>query len=346
MKTSSLLAITIAILFALTACHDTATTTTSPLLVRGDMTNTGDTLVAITLENQNNPEEIVVKNGKFEHNLNVSTPTPMIIASPAVLRQQPGALIQIIAMPGDTLVLSGDAMGKFSMGGSKFYKQYDEVVRVLSGSTQPDTLQQQCLDFIKSHSDYEACVEMVGVLSSISTEKMKEAVALLSPEVKNGRMKTLIDEIVKTAENNEQAMPGTLAEGSEAPDFTLTDINGSQQSLKALRGKVVVIDFWGSWCGWCIKGFPKMKEYYEKYKGKMEILGVDCNDSQEAWRKAVTDNALPWLHVYCPKESPLLGQYQIQGFPTKVIVSAEGKIIRTVIGEDPQFYTFLDELLK
>ena len=89
-----------------------------------------------------------------------------------------------------------------------------------------------------------------------------------------------------------------------------------------------------------------MKEYYEKYKGKMEILGVDCNDTQQAWRKAVADNALPWLHVYCPKESPLLGQYQIQGFPTKVIVSAEGKIVRTIIGEDPQFYTFLDELLK
>ena len=141
-------------------------------------------------------------------------------------------------------------------------------------------------------------------------------------------------------------MPPTLAEGSEAPDFTLADINGGQQSLKALRGKVVVIDFWGSWCGWCIKGFPKMKEYYEKYKGKMEILGVDCNDTQQAWRKAVADNALPWLHVYCPKESPLLGQYQIQGFPTKVIVSAEGKIVRTIIGEDPQFYTFLDELLK
>ncbi len=249
-------------------------------------------------------------------------------------------------MPGDTLILSGDAMGEYTMSGSAFYKQYDEVAKALNGINQRDTLQQLCLDFIKSHPNYEASVEMVGVLSSISPEKMKEGIALLSPDVKNGRMKTLIDEIVKTAENSQQNMPPTLAEGSEAPDFTLTDINGGQQSLKALRGKVVVIDFWGSWCGWCIKGFPKMKEYYEKYKGKMEILGVDCNDTQQAWRKAVADNALPWLHVYCPKESPLLGQYQIQGFPTKVIVSAEGKIVRTVIGEDPQFYTFLDELLK
>ena len=346
MRIPSLLGIAVTtLLFTLTACHDKATTP-SPLLVRGNMTNMGDTLIALTLENQNNPEEIVVNNGKFEKSISVSTPTPMILASPAVLRQQQGLLIQIIAMPGDTLILSGDAMGEYTMSGSKFYKEYDEVVKVLTGSNQPDTLQQMCLDFIKAHPNYEACVEMVGVLSSISTEKMKEGIALLSPDVRNGRMKTLIDEIVKTAENSQRTEPDMLAEGSEAPDFTLTDINGSQQSLKALRGKVVVIDFWGSWCGWCIKGFPKMKEYYAKYKEKMEILGVDCNDTQQAWRKAVADNDLPWLHVYCPKESPLLSQYQIQGFPTKVIVSAEGKVIRTVIGEDPQFYTFLDELLK
>ena len=345
MKTPSLLTIAVATLFTLTACHDTPTTTL-PLLVCGNMTNTGDTLIALTLENQNNPEEITVSNGQFEKSISVSSPTPMVLASPAVLRQQQGALIQIIAMPGDTLILSGDAMGEYTMSGSTFYKQYDEVAKALNGINQRDTLQQLCLDFIKSHPNYEASVEMVGVLSSISPEKMKEGIALLSPDVRNGRMKTLIDEIVKTAESSLQNMPPTLAEGSEAPNFTLADINGGQQSLKALRGKVVVIDFWGSWCGWCIKGFPKMKEYYEKYKGKMEILGVDCNDTQQAWRKAVADNALPWLHVYCPKESPLLGQYQIQGFPTKVIVSAEGKIVRTIIGEDPQFYTFLDELLK
>ena len=345
MKIPSLLSTVAAtLLLTLTACNDT-TVSTSQFWVRGDMANTGDTLVAITLENQNNPEEIVVNNGKFESCLNVSAPTPMIIASPAVLRQQQGALIQIIAMPGDTRVLSGDATGEYTMSGSTFYEQYNEVLKALSGSTQPDSLQQRCLDFIKNHGNYEACVEMIGVLSSISTEKMKEGIALLSPDVRNGRMKTLIDEIEKTSESRQQ-QPGMLAEGSEAPDFTLTDINGNQQSLKALRGKMVVIDFWGSWCGWCIKGFPKMKEYYEKYKEKMEILGVDCNDTQQAWRKAVADKALPWLHVYCPKESTVLEQYQIQGFPTKVIVSAEGKIIRTIIGEDPQFYTLLDQLLK
>lgn len=330
----------------LMACQDKPTAgTNAPMLVRGDMANVSDTLVALTLENQNNPEEIIVSNGKFEHQLQVASPTPMLLVSPAVLRQQPGTIIQIIAMPGDTLQLTGDASGDYTMSGSTFYKQYDEVAKALKGTNDPDTLAQRSLDFIKAHPDYEACVEMIGVLSSVSPGKMKEGLALISPKVKDGRLKPLFKEILETAQSSEQPA-GTLTNSTEAPDFTLTDINGKPQSLKALRGKVVVIDFWGSWCGWCIKGFPKMKEYYGKYKDKMEILGVDCNDTQQAWRKAVAENSLPWLHVFCPKESQLLSQYQIQGFPTKVIVSAEGKIIRTVIGEDPKFYSFLDELFK
>ena len=343
MKTSSLFTL-VMVAFLLMACHDKPATP-SQMLVRGNLTNVGDTLVALTLENQNNPEEIIVSNGKFEQSINVFSPTPMLLVSPAVLRDQPGPIIQIIAMPGDTLVLSGDAMGNYNMSGSAFYKQYDEVAKTLKDTNDPDTLKQRSLDFIKAHPDYEACVEIIGVLSSISPEKMKEAIELLSPKVKSGRLSGLLNEIMGTAQASEQPA-GTLTNGTEAPDFTLTDINGGQQSLKALRGKVVVIDFWGSWCGWCIKGFPKMKEYYAKYKEKMEILGVDCNDTQQAWREAVADNSLPWLHVFCPKESPLLKQYQIQGFPTKVIVSAEGKIVRTFIGEDPKFYSFLDELLK
>lgn len=135
-------------------------------------------------------------------------------------------------------------------------------------------------------------------------------------------------------------------DGTVAPDFTLNDLNGQPLKLSSLRGRYVVIDFWGSWCGWCIKGIPKMKEYYAKYKDKMEILGVDCNDSEEKWKAAVSQYQLPWLHVYCTRKSTVLADYAVRGFPTKVIVDPEGKIVRTVIGEDPAFYELLDELLK
>ena len=62
-----------------------------------------------------------------------------------------------------------------------------------------------------------------------------------------------------------------------AKDFTLKDINGNDLSLSNLRGKYVVLDFWGSWCGWCMKGLPDMKAAYEKHKDNLEILGIDCN---------------------------------------------------------------------
>ena len=101
----------------------------------------------------------------------------------------------------------------------------------------------------------------------------------------------------------------SIAEGQMAPDFTLKDLQGNDLALSSLRGKYVVLDFWGSWCGWCIKGIPDMKKYYDKYKDRMEIYGVP-------------------------------------GYPTKIVVDPQGKIAKIVVGEDPAFYTYLDELFK
>ena len=179
-------------------------------------------------------------------------------------------------------------------------------------------------------------------------DQMKELLGLLSENVKNGRMKAyyqyFIDMAKKRAEADEKAKK-LQASGIDAPDFTLNDINGKPFTFSSLRGKYVVIDFWGSWCGWCIKGMPKMKEYYEKYKGKFEILGVDCNDTEAKWKAAVEKHQLPWIHVYNPKGSDVLGKYAIQGFPTKIVVGPDGKIVKTIVGEDPAFYTLLDEVL-
>ena len=153
--------------------------------------------------------------------------------------------------------------------------------------------------------------------------------------------------------NAEAAAPETeevqasAAASDLAPDFELPDLQGNPLKLSSLRGKYVVLDFWGSWCIWCIRGIPAMKEAYAKYKDKMEILGIDCNDSEEKWKAAVAEHALPWLQVRCPEDKlQVLEQYQIEGFPTKMVIDPEGKLLKVVVGEDPAFYTFLDELFK
>lgn len=151
-----------------------------------------------------------------------------------------------------------------------------------------------------------------------------------------------------SAKQNEVQQAGTDQGAKEmAPDFSLTDINGKTFTLSSLRGKIVVVDFWGSWCGWCIKGMPEMKRYYEKYKGKLEIVGVDCGDTDSQWKAAVEKLQLPWIHVYNPKGmGDITGTYGIQGFPTKFIIGKDGEVLNMVIGEDPAFYTALDEIME
>lgn len=177
-------------------------------------------------------------------------------------------------------------------------------------------------------------------------EDQEEVLGLLDASLKTGKFSDLLDAAqanIDAAKAQKEAAKA-VADGCVAPDFTLKDINGKDLSLSSLRGKYVVLDFWGSWCGWCIKGFPEMKEYYKKYEGKFEILGVDCNDTEEKWKAACQKNELPWKLVFNPRTSDLCTKYAIQGFPTKIVIDPEGKIAKTVVGEDPAFYQYLDSL--
>jgi thiol-disulfide isomerase/thioredoxin len=151
------------------------------------------------------------------------------------------------------------------------------------------------------------------------------------------------------AVNNSESTTRVEQEDTDAmmaPDFTLNDIYGMPLTLSSFRGTYVVLDFWGSWCPWCIKGIPEMKNYYKKYSGKFEIIGIDCNDPVEKWKAAVANYDMPWKHVYNPKGSRLAQQYGVQGYPTKIIIDPQGRVDKVVVGEDPAFYKYLDELFK
>ena len=199
------------------------------------------------------------------------------------------------------------------------------------------------LAYIKSHPSSNVSLALAYELS-----EQEEAINCLTADVKNGPLSDIAAAIQAEVdkENARKEAAKLVADGCQAPDFTLKDNNGKDLALSSLRGKHVVLDFWGSWCGWCIKGFPEMKKYYEKYKDRLEILGIDCNDKEEKWLDAIKKNELPWKHVFNPKDSDLTTKYAIQGFPTKIILDPNGKILKTVVGESPEFYTFLDELFK
>ena len=143
-------------------------------------------------------------------------------------------------------------------------------------------------------------------------------------------------------EKQQQAMQ---AGDVDAPNFTLKDLEGKDVSLSDFKGKWVILDFWGSWCPWCIKGFPELKEAYAKYNGELEIIGIDCRESQDDWRAGVAKYELPWVNVYNPEDSKLTSEYGIQGYPTKVIVNPQGKIANITVGHNPSFFTVLTQLM-
>lgn len=198
--------------------------------------------------------------------------------------------------------------------------------------------------FIEEHPNSDVSAT---ILMQLGEENAEEGLNMISESVKTGRFSNFVDNVKAQIERQKQLNEAkkAVAEGKVAPDFTLKDLNGNDLALSSLRGKYVVLDFWGSWCGWCIKGFPEMKKYYEeKYPNKFEILGVDCNDTEAKWKKAVEDNKLPWKHVYCPRTANITTMYAVSGFPTKIIIDPEGKIYKTIVGESPEFYTILDNL--
>lgn len=319
------------------------------LTIKGDLTNVGDTLLCINSERETEIDTILLKDGKFTHVISINDVSHLLIANPDVTRGLQGPVFQMMAVPGEILEISGDARGEWKVGGTTYYQQYNEVKKMFAGIENVEGLTKKALDYIKAHPDNEVNVELLGLIANLDPQQFDSALNLVSEKVKKGRMKTLVESIISMTQQQAQEAKNVgkvQGDGVQVPDFSLNDIHGKPFSFSSLRGKYVVIDFWGSWCHWCIGGFPKMKEYYKKYQGKFEILGVDCNDTEDEWKKAVAEQQLPWLHVYCPRENSLLKDFAIQGFPTKIIVDPEGKIVKTITGEDPEFYTILDNLFK
>jgi thiol-disulfide isomerase/thioredoxin len=118
--------------------------------------------------------------------------------------------------------------------------------------------------------------------------------------------------------------------GSVAPDFTLNTPEGKPLALSSLRGKIVMIDFWASWCGPCRKENPNVYKVYKKFHDKgFDILAVSLDDEKGKWLAAIEKDGLPWHHVSDLKgwDSEAAKLYGVDAIPFTVLLDKEGKII-------------------
>lgn len=323
-------------------------------------------------------DTLALDNGNFGFNVSADGMRLVtLFAKPEAGGKLSGEQISCVAIPGEYMVING-TFKHYTVTGSKFFQDLNEVRPELDkASHELEALRNKAMERMQAGADkdslntwYQQEAKMITdrmgevvweyiqahpdnnvsayLLTALGQARMKEGIALLSDNVKNGVMAPYIRTLAGMIVSEEQraAAAGKIREGVEAPDFTLNDLNGKPLTLSSLRGKYVVLDFWGSWCGWCIKGFPEMKEAYAQYKGKVEFLGISCRDTEKRWKAAVAKHQLPWLNVLNEGDVDVSALYAVEGYPTKIVINPEGKIQKIVVGESPEFYTYLDNLFK
>ena len=136
--------------------------------------------------------------------------------------------------------------------------------------------------------------------------------------------------------------------GSKAPEINLPNINGGSTSLSSLKGKVVLIDFWASWCGPCRINNKKVLPVYSKYHDKgFEIYGISIDDNKVPWLKAVKQDKSDWIHVIDTKAATgneLTQTWNIQYIPSTFLIDKKGMVVAAGL-EKGELETLLKKML-
>jgi thiol-disulfide isomerase/thioredoxin len=206
----------------------------------------------------------------------------------------------------------------------------------LSNLTDPiqDQINSIKLKFVKSNSDnFVSAIVLADLNGQIPAGEMEAAYNGLAREVQQSVYgQHILDELGrKMAEADAQS-------GKPAADFAKRDKDGNMIKLSDYRGKYVLLDFWGSWCGPCRASHPHLRELKEKYgRQGLVIIGIaeERTKNKTAWLAAIKEDGLTWTQIMNDEGkdgSDVVKLYGIQGFPTKILIDRDGNIITRVTG--------------
>ena len=162
----------------------------------------------------------------------------------------------------------------------------------------------------------------------------------------------------KLCDQGEHPMKGELVAMLEAKARTLelpgtemvitgTTVDGKPFELTDLKGQVVLVDFWATWCGYCIEAFPRLEELYEEHHDDgFEIVGVNQDDTQQLFADYLKSAPLPWMQIQNlggddERPHPNAARYGVDAIPFMALIDAEGKVVKVNVTVDE-----LEELLK
>lgn len=179
---------------------------------------------------------------------------------------------------------------------------------------------------IDSMVQYKSPLESYFVVFNFMEEQKPADLKSIYTRMEPNDVKSSYYTDLKTIYNNTKG----IEIGELAPDIDLPQPDGKNLKLSSLRGKVVLIDFWASWCGPCRAEFPNVKRVYAKYKEKgFEIYGVSLDRDKPSWVNSISSLGLDWKHVSDLKywSCAPAKVYKVSGIPFTVLIDKNGKVI-------------------
>jgi thiol-disulfide isomerase/thioredoxin len=161
----------------------------------------------------------------------------------------------------------------------------------------------------------------------------KEAESLYAEVVAKGRnVKDLPKEVLENAEGNLFEIRN-LVIGQAAPEAESNDLDGKAVKLSDHKGKVVVLDFWATWCGPCVGMIPHERDMVKKHEGKpLVFISVSADEKKEKVKEFLEKEKMPWTHWWSGQDGGVVKKWNIRAFPTIYIMDAQGVLRAKLVG--------------